>query len=149
MPNRRQSEILRTLSIAALALGLFGADCSNLPPSKASLPCDAQVAQIAIWDGRIQKVCGCGGTDGEFAAPGATLSCTFALGKTLFFTYQGPFLRHQVVADGTPALPSSAVFDPSASVPVRAHAFTATAAGTYLFRDEFDQTITGSIVITP
>lgn len=149
MSKRRQSEILRFLLAAMVALGALGSECSGVPQEASSAPCTAQVAQIAVWDGQIQKVCGCGGTDGEFAPVGTPLTCTFALGKTIFVSYQGPFLQHQIVAVGTPEIPTSPVFDPNSKIPARSHAFTPTAAGTYSFKDQFDQTITGSFVVTP
>lgn len=151
MSKLRQSEIARLLLVFAIAAGSFGGKCDANPVLKSTLPCDANVASIMIWDGRIQKLCGCGGVDGEFAAPGTPLSCTFALteGKTVHFFYQGPFLRHQIVPVGTPAISPGSVFDPNSKVPSRAHAFEPNAAGTYQFTDEFDHTITGSIVVTP
>lgn len=149
MRNRRSSEIARFLVAGGLAAGSFGANCSNVPVAASTLPCEANVAEIAIWDGRIQEVCGCGGVGGEFAAQNSALSCTFTLGKTVFVYYHGPFLQHQFVAVGLPALPNGPVFDPDAKDPIRAHAFKPDAAGTYNFRDEYDHTIFGTITVTP
>ena len=149
MRNPRRHDFARLLVALGLAAGALGSTCSGVQTPAASLPCDSNVAEIAIWDGRIQKVCGCGGVDGEFASANTPLSCTFKLGVTAFVYYQGPFLQHQFVADGTPALPNGPVFDPDADDPIRSHAFTPTAAGTYRFKDEYDSTITGTITVTP
>jgi len=149
MRNRRSSRIARFLVVCGLAAGSFGAKCSNLPVAASTLPCDADVAEIAIWDGRIQKVCGCGGVDGEFADVGSPLSCTFKLGTRAFVYYHGPFLQHQFVSVGLPALPNGPVFDPDADSPNRAHSFEPDATGTYNFKDEYDNTILGTIVVTP
>jgi hypothetical protein len=149
MRNRRSSEIARFLVVCGLAAGSFGADCSGEPVPASALPCAANVAEIAIWDGKIQKLCGCGGVDGEFASSGYPLSCTFKLGTNAFVYYNGPFLQHQFVAVGLPALPNGPVFDPDAKNPIRAHAFTPDATGTYNFKDEYDGTILGTIVVTP
>ena len=149
MSNRRQPEIVRFLLVSALALGSFGSRCNNLPLEPAKEACAANVAEIMMWDGKIQKICGCGGVDGEFAAANTPLSCTFTLGKTVFVYYEGPFLQHQFVSTGTPTLPNGPVFDPSAGEPIRSHAFTPTATGTYSFQDEYDSSITGTITVTP
>jgi hypothetical protein len=149
MPKLRQSEIFRGLLVFALAAGAMGNTCNGVPENKAFEKCDPAVAEISIYDGRIQKVCGCGGVDGEFATQGTPLNCTFALGKTVFVNYIGPFLQHQFIAVGTPVLPDGPVFDPSSASPRRSHAFTPEAVGTYGFEDQFDHTITGQIVVTP
>lgn len=151
MSKLRQSEIVRLLFVFAVAAGSFGGRCDGVPGVSATPPCDSNVASIMIWDGRIQKLCGCGGVDGEFAPAGTPLNCTFTLSedKTVHFFYQGPFLRHQIVSVGTPVVPNGPVFDPNSKAPVRAHAFKPSASGTYQFMDEYDQTITGSIVVTP
>ena len=149
MSKLRQSEIFRGLLVLALAAGAMGSTCSGVPENRSSAPCDPLVAEISMYDGRIQKVCGCGGVDGEFAAVGTPLNCTFSLGKTVFVNYIGPFLQHQFIAVGTPALPNGPVFDPSAKTPIAAHAFTPSATGTYQFEDQYDHTITGTIVVTP
>jgi hypothetical protein len=149
MSKQRQSEIKRLALLLAVAAGSFGGKCNNATVGKESLPCDSGVAQIMFWDGKAQKVCGCGGTDGEFTAPGTALTCTFTLGKTFFVSYQGPFLQHQFVPVGTPALPYGPIFDPNSKNPIRAHGFAPTAAGTYSFRDEYDHSIFGTITVTP
>lgn len=152
MEKPRQPQTARFLALAAFAaLSLGASKCSGVPAEKASLPCDASVAEIMIWDGRIQKICGCGGVDGEFAAANTALTCTYSLStvKTLTIFYQGPFLQHQFLAVGTPAAPNGPIFDPSAKQPIRAHSVNLTAAGTYQFQDGFDHTIFGSIVATP
>ncbi|MBS1962648.1 MAG: hypothetical protein JST04_10555 [Bdellovibrionales bacterium] len=151
MPKLRQPEITSLFLGLALALGSMGSKCSGVPEKPENVACTSKVAEIIIWDGRIQKVCGCGGVDGEFAAANTALNCTFSLTdeKTVFVYYQGPFLQHQFVPVGTPALPIGPVFDPDANQPIRSHAFTPTATGTYQFQDEYDHTIFGSITVTP
>jgi len=152
MSKLRQSPKRRFFAALVLATLSLGADrCSGIPVGDAALQCNPGAAMITIWDGRIQKNCNCGGVDGEFAAPNTALTCTFSIStvKTLFISYQGPFLRHQFKSVGTPSTPSGPVFDPSAKVPFRSHSVSLTTAGTYQFQDEFDATIFGSIVATP
>jgi hypothetical protein len=61
----------------------------------------------------------------------------------------GPFLQHQFKGTGTPRLPDGPVFDPNSKSPIRSFAFKPTATGTYQFVDEYDHSISGSIVVTP
>ena len=151
MSKLRQPEIKVLFLALALAAGSLGSKCSGVPAEKATLPCDSTVAEIMIWDGRIQKLCGCGGVNGEFAPFNTALNCTISLAavKAITVFYHGPFLQHQFLAVGTPAVPNGPVFDPNSKVPIRAHGFTLTATGTYQFQDEYDHTIFGSIVVTP
>ena len=152
MSKLRQSPRHRFFAVLALATLSLGTDrCGGLPMGREGQPCDAGAALISIWDGKIQKNCHCGGVDGEFAAPNTALTCTFSIStvKTLFISYQGTFLRHQFKSVGTPSMPNGPLFDRSAKAPIRSHAVSLTAAGTYQFQDEFDATIFGSIIATP
>lgn len=136
------------------ALGIFLviaiSGCEEIPA--AAIPsgtCATGTAQIAVWDGRIQKVCGCGGNDTEFAAPNTALNCTFSLGNILHIYFHGPFLQHQLRTTNSSTMPDTPVFDPNGPLIIRSHSFTPTAAGTYSFRDVFDATLFGDIVVTP
>lgn len=140
---------MRFLIALGLAAGTFGGKCSDVPPEGATLPCAANVAEMSMWDGRLQRGCGCGGIEGEFSTPHVSMGCTVALGTTVFIYYHGPFLQHQFVSVGTPTLPTGPVFQPSAKQPIRAHAFTPTATGTYQFQDEYDNSVLGTLTVTP
>jgi hypothetical protein len=148
----RQSQTSKFARLAlalAIAAGSLGSNCSGVPVEQSTQPCAANVAQIQMFDGGMRKICGCGGTNGEYVPAGTPLTCTFALGTTFFVSYIGPFLQHQFISSGTPAAPNGPVFDPSAKLPIRAHAFTLTATGTYPFEDEYDHQLSGTIVVTP
>lgn len=140
----RQSRFL----VALLALCNIGGSCDDPYYSSSSTPCDANIAQIAVWDGQLQVICGCGGTDGAFVPRGSNLSCTITSGKTLFVYFYG-MLRHQLVSVGTPALGDSPIYDPSDGNPIRAFTFRPTAAGAYGFRDQFDGALIGTVTVTP
>jgi len=151
MSKLRRPENLRLLLVFAIAAGSFGSTCSGVQPHRSSQACDPAVAEIMIWDGRIQKLCGCGGVDGEFAQASTALNCTISIAtvKAITVFYRGPFLQHQFVAVGTPAAPNGPVFDPNTSRTIAAHGFSLTVPGTYQFQDQYDHTIFGSIVATP
>jgi hypothetical protein len=149
MPKLRQSQIVRFLIVLGLAAGSFGGKCSDVPPEGATLACGAGVAEMAMWDGRLERMCGCGGIENEFSTPNVNMDCTIALGTTVFVYYQGPFLQHQFVSVGTPTLPTGPVYAPSAKSPIRAHAFTPGAVGVYSFEDEYDHSMIGTITVTP
>ncbi len=136
--------------LAALATAASLSACNEMPaPAVPSGTCATGTAQIAVWDGRIQKVCGCGGTDGEFAPANTALNCTFPLGNILHIYFHGPFLQHQLRSTGGLVMPDTPVFDPNGPVVIRAHSFAPAAAGTYSFRDVFDATLFGDLVVTP
>lgn len=141
---------LHYLAILALALSAMGANCDPLSTAKTpGVTCEPNQVEIAVYDSYVQRLCNCGGTDGEILARNAPLVCTFSLGKTIFIHYVGPTLRHQIVAVGTPGIPDSPVFDPGDRNAYRTHAFAPTVTGTYAFKDQYDPALLGSFVVTP
>ncbi|MBC7386397.1 MAG: hypothetical protein H7301_09600 [Cryobacterium sp.] len=150
MKNPRQSEIVAFFSLLALFTGIIGSGCEPEELSRqAGGKCEAGSAQIAIWDGFLQRVCGCGGTDGEIFTPPTPLTCTFKLGQTVVVNYQGPVLTHQIIPVGSPGIPEGPLYDPNSSNRIYSHAFTLTATGNYLFKDQFNSNLTGSFIVTP
>lgn len=148
--NPRQSKTLFRFAAIALALSSLGAKCDPLPlVNGPSTTCNTNQVEIAVYDTYVQRLCNCGGTDGEITARGSSLSCTFSLGKTIFIHYIGPGLRHQIVAVGSPGIPDSAIFDPSDRNAIRSHAFAPTATGTYQWKDQYDPALLGDFIVTP
>lgn len=150
MKKLRQSKIPTALAVLALALSAMGSQCDPIPVANdPAIACDPNQVEIAVYDTYLQRLCNCGGTNGEVIARGSPLSCSFALGKTVFIHYIGPGLRHQIVAVGAPGIPDSPIFIPGDRNAIRTHAFTPTATGTYSFRDQYDSGLLGDFTVTP
>lgn len=150
MKKLRQSKIPTAFAVLALALSAMGTQCDPIQlASNPAAACNPNQVEIAIYDTYLQRLCNCGGTDGEIIARGSSLGCTFALGKTVFVHYVGPSLRHQIVAVGSPGIPDGPVFIPGDSNPIRTHVFTPTATGAYSFRDQYDSGLLGVFTVTP
>lgn len=152
MKKPRQSKILAAIALLALSLGAMGNTCQDehsVPGPSAT--CEAGTAQIAVHDGYLQRVCGCGGTDGEMIASPGHLSCTLEIGSTVFIHYFGARLPHRIIPTGTPDFPIGPIYDPRVGDTdmVRASAFEPAAVGTYLFQDEFQVDLTGDFIVTP
>jgi hypothetical protein len=148
MPFCRQ--LSRSFS-ALLALALLGFGCDSLdqPPSS-DTSCATNVAQIAVWDGFLQTVCGCGGTNGAIVNAKTSLSCTYRLGTTLYVYFHGPALWHQLVPVGSPAIPATSLYNPEEPLLNRVFPITLTATGTYSFQDQFmGAELFGTITVTP
>lgn len=151
MKKPRQSKTIAALALLALSLGAMGNTCQDESAFPApSATCDVGTAQIAVHDGYLQRVCGCGGIDGEMVATPGHLSCTLKLGSTVFIHYFGAQLPHRIIPTGTPDFPVGAIYHPSLGdlASVRSHAFEPEVVGTYPFQDEFQVDLTGDFTVT-
>jgi hypothetical protein len=148
MSFTRQS---RSLLIAVLALSTLGVHCDSIEqPPGSTTTCDTRIAQIAVWDGFLQVLCGCGGTNGRIIDAKSPLTCTYALGTTLYVHFHGPGLFHQLVPVGTPAIPATSIYDPNKPLENRVFPVYVQAAGTYSFRDQFmGAELFGTLTVTP
>jgi hypothetical protein len=133
-----------------LVVGAFGASCKDQPNlPRADGACAAGTAQIGVGDGFFQRICGCGGTDGEILVTPANLSCTFPAGTTVFIHYFGDQLMHRIVPDGALDFSVGPIFDPSDRGALRTFGFEIDTAGTYPFKNEYQVDMIGEFVVTP
>lgn len=147
----------RGLASAFSLVLLFGCGSSTSLPTLAAsaTACTSNTAQIGIGDGFVQNLCGCGGTSGQVITPPQTLTCNVgAAGTTVFFHYIGTRLTHQIAPAGAAggagaadAFAVSPISDPAADTPIRVHAITLNASGTYSFVDLYTPQLQGSIVV--
>jgi hypothetical protein len=148
MSFTRQS---RSILFAVLALGTLGTHCDSIEhPPASTLVCDTRVAQIAVWDGFLQNLCGCGGTDGAIVNAKSPLTCTYALGTILYVHFHGPKLFHQLVPVGSPAIPATSLYNPDKPLENRVFPISIPVTGTYSFQDQFmGADLFGTITVTP
>jgi hypothetical protein len=105
------------------------------------------MAEIVVFDNFLQRSCGCAEASGVIAS-GSTLTCTVPSGTTVIFYYGGVSVRHQIISTGTPSFVSSPVIDPTLpQQPLRVHSVELTSSGTYGFRDAFDESLVGQIIV--
>lgn len=137
--------------LAFLALG-----CGDRVTTSASAlassatQCQAQVAQLAVGDGNIQRLCGCqedAGVAGPVIVAGTAVTCTVNSGTTVYFNYTATQDTHQISSSGTPSFASSPVSDPMTRSAISVHAVTFSTAGTYAFEDAYFRAISGQIVV--
>ena len=65
----------------------------------------------------------------------------------MLFLYIGTTLLHQVISQGTPVFTPSALNDPSDNIPFKQHTVIFTTPGTYKFTDNFNNALSGQIVV--
>ena len=139
-----QRLILLTMA-SALSLGACGSNPRG-DASPQNTACPSQAAEIQILDGIARIQCGClleaKGAQSSLANP---LKCTVAAGSIVFFNFHGAQLEHQVISLPSPAFASSPLMEPRSNTPVYALKFTV--PGTYRYRDAFEPSIAGSIVV--
>lgn len=123
--------------------------CGNVGAALPSSPatCDTGAAAILVHEAALQIMCGCDESAGTIAGAGTPLTCTLPVNSTLTFLYAGGMRNlHQIESVGTPAFPSSPLFDPSHEAPVRAHGVRFETIANYAFRDAINHAISGTIV---
>ena len=133
--------------LTALLAGC-GESVSGARSALAGAGCAEGSALIELGDGFIRSLCGCGPAAVDPVAAPDTFTCAVGRGTVVIFDAAGTILQHEVLFEDGPAeLPGSPVLggDPEA-VLVR-HAVTLDVAGTYLFKDAFQQGIPGRIVV--
>jgi hypothetical protein len=116
--------------------------------TSAGSSCQALQAQIAVGDGFLRNLCGCAESAGQWVeANSGVLSCTVPVGTTLFISYIGTYLRHQIVPRGTPGFQPSPVSNPKGLPKILTHVVQFSEAGTYAFEDLFNSGLRGEIVV--
>jgi hypothetical protein len=110
-----------------------------------STRCTAGQAQISVGEGFLRRVCGCQEGVGRIDPPSAA-DCTITANSVVFFSYASATSAHQIISQGVPSFPSSAVSDPiSAEIPVRSHAVRFRVTGDYIYKDSFNAALGGTI----
>jgi hypothetical protein len=104
--------------------------------------------QFQVFDGSLESLCGCQGVRAQVvSANSSSLTCVVPVGTTLFISYAGATLRHQIVPTGMPTFVPSTLYDPSDSLPITSFAVQFTTAGTYGFEDIYNSGVRGQIVV--
>ena len=105
--------------------------------------CAAQTAEIALFDGSLERFCGCTEASG---VSGTSLTCTVPAGTSVIFLFFGN-LNHQLLPAVSGAeFVSSDVYDPDTRNHA-VHVVHLTVSGTYNFSDAFNAQVNGSIVV--
>ena len=137
--NRSPQPLLLQLSVMA---SFFLASCGISPTPTPSTTCDSGTAQIAVYDGGMQRICGCTeGTSGVVVS-GQTLTCTVSVGTTVFYLYQGIAQSHQVSISGQ----TTFVVRSGGSGVTQTDGWRFTSTGSFTFVDTFTN-IGGTIVV--
>ncbi len=143
---------------APLSLGfaaLLAPSCGSSVPlpsssySSADTVCSTGVAQILIWDGYSQRLCGCAEAANTVFASGSPLTCTVTAGTVVHFQLVGDLRAHQIVSTGTPSFISSPVFREKKKKKYQplVHAVKFTASGNYTYIDAFFNGVSGTISV--
>lgn len=135
-------------ALGPIIFGIMAASCDDTETNPAPPSCGSNQAQIAVYDGMLEILCGCQEAAGILIAEPNPLTCTVPSGTTVFFFYQGTKLRHQIISTTNPSLfVNSPVSDPNATIPVRSFYVTFSSTGTYEFQDEFESALNGQIIV--
>jgi hypothetical protein len=85
---------------AAVMTAFFSSSCGWSPNPTPALSCAAQTAEIKVYDGGMQRGCGCSEGSSGVVTSGQTLNCTVPVGTTVFFLYPGIAQTHQITIVG-------------------------------------------------
>jgi plastocyanin len=142
------SKFLTLISAGTLLFGISA--CENVTsltgPNGVSGACTPGKAQLAVYDGFIQNLCGCQEPE-EVVMPPASLTCTVPAGTTVWFWYISTTQFHQIQSTANPTFPTSPLNDPNASNPVKTHVVTLKDPGNYEFQDVYNRAVNGTIVV--
>ena len=137
--SRKAGLVVLQLSVMAL---VFLASRGLNPTPVPATTCRSGTAEIAVYDGGMQRMCGCAeGGSGVFTS-GQGLVCTVSAGTTVFFRYPGIALDHQISIIGQIS------FQPRAggSGVTQSDAWIFNSSGTFTFSDSFTS-IGGTIIV--
>lgn len=143
---KRPPRNLRILALAAALLAANGCKVEDVATPFSSRACAAGSALIQVGEGFLNLECGCAEGAGVIVAQGTSATCTVNVGTQLVFNFLGIKTRHQIVGEGSPDLGASSVVTP-ANAGTRPFVAGLPAVGTYGFRDAFNTSIFGQIVV--
>ena len=123
-------------------VSVFLASCGITTTPTPSASCAASSAEIAVYDGGMQRMCGCAEGGSGVVTSGQTLVCTVPAGTSVFFRYPGIAQSHQVVISGQTTFPVRS----SGSGVTQSDAWTFNSSGTFTFSDSFTS-IGGTIIV--
>lgn len=142
--GNRQRQILAYLILSSI---LMSCGSERDPSVDASTTgCQPGVAQIQIYDGFMQRLCGCSEAGNTKIIPPNTLSCTAPKGTKFFFYMGSAQTQHQIASDANPPqFAGSAIYTPGMGA--LTHVVTLDVSGSYPFKDLIDQTLKGTLII--
>lgn len=126
---------------------LSGCGTQTTTTFSATAPCASGTAQIAVYDGFLKIICGCNEAAGTQSIPPATLTCTIPVNTLFTFSYLGTLTTHQIISEGTPSFAASPLSNPLARSPIRTHTVELKTAGTYVFKDALQSTLSGQLIV--
>ena len=142
MVVRIPNVLLILLSLSLLACG------RGATPIGPDSSCEANSAVIEVGDGFLRTRCGCSEGSLVLTTSGTNLKCTVRHGTTVFFSYLGATLKHQIISTApegsASSFTSSAIWAPKASF--SAHGYLFSKAGSYPYSDAFSSQLNGTII---
>ncbi len=143
---------LATLTLTGLLLGSCAQTVPNLGTAGANQGCTPGTAQLNVGDGFQQIMCGCKEASAIVTSGSGPVTCTVAVGTSVFFYYQkGSALVHQIVPSQTTqqTFAASPPSDPSDTIALPVYVFQVKLPGSYGYVDAYDNSISGQIVAQP
>jgi hypothetical protein len=140
MPRRANPQLF--LLQPFVMVSVFLASCGITATPTPSASCTASSAEIAVYDGGMQRMCGCAEGMSGVITSGQTLVCTVPAGTRVFFRYPGIALSHQVAISGQTTFPLRT----GGSGVTQSDAWTFNSSGAFTFSDTFTS-IGGTIIV--
>lgn len=144
MSSQRKTKktLIQLLGIVAL-FSIFGSvGCNAISTQGTASSCESGTAQISVYEGSMQRVCGCTEGAGIFTQPGS-LTCTVSINTTVYFYFVNITNTHQIAVN---TIGTTQPISSSSSVKVAA--LVMNQSGTFNFQDLFNG-IGGSFVVNP
>ena len=123
-----------------LIFGSFG--CNAISTKGSAATCQANTAQIIVFDGGMKRVCGCTEGAGTFTQSNA-FTCTVSFNTAVYFYFSGVANAHLVSVNNIGSTPQ---IDANSSI--KTSALMMNQIGTFSFVDTYDG-FSGSFIVSP
>jgi hypothetical protein len=138
MVSTRIQTILASQAIGMMLLLSQG--CGLVGNSGSTATCSTGTAQIGVYDGTLQKICGCL----EAAGYSNNITCTVSAGTVVYFNFIGISNDHQIVISNA----NQCVFSVRhGSAVTQTDACPMNSTGTFNFSDTYNISVGGTIVV--
>lgn len=140
-PSNAGRPSFRLMQLIAMT-GLLVSGCGMVQNDTPSATCATGTAEIQVYDGRLERICGCSEGRGSITS-GTSLNCTVSAGTRVFFNFVSIQQTHQIAVQG---VTSTAPMYPSASSSVQTAVIYLNNTGSFTYRD-FAYGIGGTFIV--
>ncbi len=142
LQRKNRVRLAQIFGIVALFCAFVFSGCEGVSTKGTAASCEANTAQIIVYEGAMKRVCGCSEGTGTFNQPNS-LSCTVSFNTVVYFYFVGISNAHQIAVTN---IGSTQQVDANSSV--KTAALLMNQVGSLPFQDIFNG-IGGTITVNP